>query len=320
MPPLTRAYRATPGGDSKDSALLTLLAHAEDTHVSPGIFSADRIYSICKPETLRYPLTERGWTLVRDLKADQRTRRQWSTGVHYLDGWWYPSGLPAGLENIPRPGMHASSEERHLSQQQFDNRAVFAFRTNGTTSAGNLRLRGPAVPDAITRDPNTGNVTAVRGIRVRCVNSPHVHLLPRTVPATTCTTRQPCGCSTTLTIKADEIPNSCEPLLWGTSKWAKEYYRRNLSEAAFSVEQHHYGLRRHSIRVRAHKWDFAFAIINLATYIRQFHSLVMRLGAYALDPGYYSALDPTVFTIALKRVLTPRFGKRTPSRGDPPDH
>jgi len=76
MPPLTRAYRATPGGDSKDSALLTLLAHAEDTHVSPGIFSADRIYSICLPETLQYPLTERGWTLVRDLKADQRTRRQ----------------------------------------------------------------------------------------------------------------------------------------------------------------------------------------------------------------------------------------------------
>ena len=112
MPPLTRAYRATPGGDSKDSALLTLLAHAQDTHVSPGIFSAERIYSICKPETLQYPLTERGWTLVRDLKADQRTRRQWSTGVPYLDGWWYPSGLPAGLENNSRPGMHASSEER----------------------------------------------------------------------------------------------------------------------------------------------------------------------------------------------------------------
>ena len=153
-----------------------------------------------------------------------------------------------------------------------------------------------------------------------CINSPYIHLLPRTIPATTCTKGQPCGCSKTITIKPDEIPNSCEPLLWGTTKWASEYHRRNLSEAAFSVEQHHYGLGRHSIRVRAHKWDLAFAIVNLATFIRQFHSLVMRLGAHALDPGYHSALDPDVFTLALERVLTPRFGKRTPSRGDPPDH
>lgn len=121
-------------------------------------------------------------------------------------------------------------------------------------------------------------------------------------------------------MKVEETPNSCESLLWGTTKWAKEYHRRNLSEAAFSVEQHHYGLGRHSIRVRAHKWDLAFAIINLSTFVRQFHSLVMRLGAYALDPGYYSALSPEVFTPALARVLTPRFSKRTPSRGDPPDH
>jgi hypothetical protein len=319
MPPLTRAYRATPGSDAKDSALLTLLQHAEDTNVTPGIFSADRIYSICKPETLQHPLTERGWTLVRDLKGDQRTSRQWTNGVLYLDGWWYPTGLPTGLFDLPRPPMNANATERRDHQARFDYRAAYAFRTNGTTSAGNLRLRGPAVPDRTIRD-NTGTIIEVRGVRARCINSPYIHLLPRTIPATTCTKGQPCGCSKTITIKPDEIPNSCEPLLWGTTKWASEYHRRNLSEAAFSVEQHHYGLGRHSIRVRAHKWDLAFAIVNLATFIRQFHSLVMRLGAHALDPGYHSALDPDVFTLALERVLTPRFGKRTPSRGDPPDH
>ena len=320
MPPLTRAYHATPGGDAKDKALLTLLDHAANNHVTPTLFSADRIYTICKPENLQHPLTQRGWALARDLKGDQRPPKAWAPGIQYLDGWWYPTGLPTGLIDLPRPPQAATSAQRREHQQRFDNRAVFAFRTNGTTRAGNLRLRGPAVPDAITRDPNTGKVTAIRGVRVRCANSPHAQLLPRTIPATTCKKGQACGCSATFTVKADEIPNSCEPLLWGTSKWAKEYYRRNLSEAAFSVEEHHYRLGRHSIRVRHNKWDFAFAIINLATYIRQFHSLVMRLGAYALDPGYYSALSPEVFTPALQQVLTPRFGKRTRSRGDPPDH
>jgi len=319
MPPFTRAYRATPGGDIKHAALLVLLTHAEETGVTPSIFTADRIYTISTPQDLHQPLAKRGWTLVRDLKKDQRPNRQWFAGVHYFDGWWFTSGTPTGLRDIPQPDRNATSEELTASQSQFDHRSAFAFRSNGTTSAGNLRLRGPAIPDAITRDPETGDVTAVRGVRVRCRNSPYFSLLPRTIPATTCKQDEPCGCSTTLTINTKKIPSSCEPLLWGTTRWTKEYGRRSLSESAFSQSQFHSGFDRHSIRVRAAKWDLAFAVVQLALFVQQFHSFVMRLGAHSLDPGYHSALDPEVFIPAMSRVLTPRFGKRTPSSGDPPD-
>ena len=318
MPPLVRAYHAVPGGDAKEPALFALLNHATNTGVTPSTFTADRIYSQAKAENLQHPLTQMGWTLVRDLKDNQRPTQPWAPGVQYLDGWWFTSGLPTGLLELPRPPMTANSKERQEHQERFNKRVAFAFRTNGTTSAGNIRLRGPAVPDQINKDSN-GNVLSVRGVRVRCPNSAYFTLVPRTIPATTCKRGQPCGCSLNLTIKANEIPNSCEPQLWGTTRWAEEYGRRNLSESAFSYSQFHLGFDRHSIRVRAAKWDLAFALVQLAQFVQQFHSLVMRLGAHTLDPGYHSALDPEVFIPALKRVLTPRLAQRTGSRGDPPD-
>jgi hypothetical protein len=46
-------------------------------------------------------------------------------------------------------------------------------------------------------------------------------------------------------------------------------------------------------------------MVTIAHYIRLFHSFVMRLGAWKLDPGYHSALDPECFNAAMQRVLTP---------------
>ncbi|MFM8154888.1 MAG: hypothetical protein ACKOAF_02260 [Actinomycetes bacterium] len=311
FPPITRAYRAVPGGDDKAQAFLTLLDYAEASGVQPAIVTADRIYSACKAETLQHLLDNAGWTLVRDLKDNQRRQRQWTTGVHYLDGWWFTSGMPDGLVELERAPQNVSSAIRLDYQEKFNARAAFAFRRNGNLHDGGFRLRGPAVPDSKTVDPLTGRPTSLRGVRVRCANSPWFRYLDRTLPKTDCVKGQPCGCSLTITIRANQVPNSCEPLLWGTTRWAKEYYRRNMSEASFSLEQYHYGLDRHSIRVRAEKWDLAFAIVALSSCVRQFHSFVMRLGAYTLDPGYHSAFDEDVYQPAIALVLQPKPTRRT---------
>jgi len=125
------------------------------------------------------------------------------------------------------------------------------------------------------------------------------------VPATACRRGTRCGCSRSFTIRRADIPNSCEPLLWGGTAWAEAYHRRNLSEAAFSVDQYTHGLNRHSIRVRAHKWDLAHLLIAIATFVRMLHSWVMRLGAHSLDTAYQSGLDTEVIAACLARALTP---------------
>lgn len=311
FPPFVRAYRIGTAEKQKWEAFLDLLEFAELTGVSPTIVTADRIYTAALAENLQRQIDQSCWTLVRDLKKDQQRLRQWTTGVHYVDGWWFTSGMPEGLVDLPRVPQYTPREERLKIHARFDHRSAFAFRRNSTLRDGGFRLRGPAIPDSVTRDPITGRPTSIRGVRVRCVNSDLFHFLPRTLPKTACVKGQQCGCSTTFTVHAKEIPNSCESTLWGTSKWAAEYYRRNLSEAAFSNEQYSYGLDRHSIRVRAGKWDLAHAIVNLASFVRLLHSLVMRLGAWKLDPGYYSALDENVYRPAIALLLETSAPKRT---------
>ncbi len=45
--------------------------------------------------------------------------------------------------------------------------------------------------------------------------------------------------------------------------------------------------------------------VALATFIRQLRNYVMRLGAWTLDPGYWSGLEPEVVAAALQRGLNP---------------
>lgn len=137
------------------------------------------------------------------------------------------------------------------------------------------------------------------------MNSPYYRQLPRTLSATTCREGVPCACSKTFTVRAEDIPNFCEEKLWGTSSWAREYARRNLSEASFSHLTYHLGVNAHSIRVRAQKWPLAFAFIQAAAFIRLFYNWIRRLGGWDHDPAFWDPLDPEIFRPALERVLTP---------------
>jgi hypothetical protein len=248
------------------------------------------------------------------LKEVQRTLVQDETGVWYLDGWWFTSGIQPGLLELPRPAQHASNADRSRSQARYDERRPFAFRSNGLTSAKGLRLRGPAYPDRVERDAH-GRVTAVTGVRVRCINSPYYHLVPQALPATACVKGEACGCSENVTIERAKVPSNCEPLMWGSSKWAKEYYRRNLVEAFNSVEEFHQGVNQHSIRVRGEKWDLAHMFLTAGTLLKQFYHWLSRLGAHALDPAEFGPFDPDVIDACLALVMKPAH----PSvQGSPP--
>ncbi len=317
-PPLAAAYHVVPGGDDKGAAALSVFELARANGVGTAGVTLDRIYTDIPGPKFEHLANEHGWNLTRDLKTTQRVAVPWQPGVTYLDGMWFTDGMPPGLVDIQRPSMNARREERQASQRRFDERRPFMFRNNGVTTTGGLKLRGPAVPDQVFRDAK-GRVTGVRGVRARCVNSPYARFINRRdVPASTaCVQGERCGCSLTFIVPKAEVPSSHEPLLWGSSKWAKVYFRRNLSEAEFSVGHYHYGLGRHSIRVHAKKWDLAFAMVVLATWIRQFHSLVMKQGAYALDSAYYSGFDPDVIEAAIAILQTPSRARRGRAN-DPP--
>lgn len=317
-PPLAAAFHAARGGDHKGDAALTVFGHAATNGIHDVHVQLDRIYTELPADVFQNRAEDLGFDLVKDLKAQQRELKVFQTGVHLLDGSFFTDGMPARLLQIAAPGMNASSEVRRAAQARFDQRRPFMFRPSGHTSSGGLKMRGPAVPDQVTRDAK-GRATAVRGVRVRCVNSPFYKLVDRTLvmAITTCKKAEPCGCSLTFTISLQEMPSSYEPLLWGSTKWAKKYYRRNLSEAEFAVTHHHYGLGRHSIRVRAKKWNLAYGFIALAAWIRQFYSFVMKQGAHALDAGYYSGLDLDVIAHALRIVMTPTVAPRRKSSAPP---
>lgn len=318
-PPLVASYHVVPGGDPKGEAALAVFELAVANHIENPRVQLDRIYTEIPAMEFELRAQAMGVTLVKDLKSQQRVRKAFQTGVDLVDGAFFTDGMPAGLLTIPRPGMNASSAERKASQRRFDQRRPFMFRPNGYTTNGGLKMRGCAVPDQIIRD-SKGKVIKVRGVRARCVNSPYYKLVDRNAVSaiTTCKKGEPCGCSLTFVIPREEIPSSYEPLLWGSTKWAKAYYRRNLSEADFAVTHHHYGLGRHSIRVNANKWSVAYAFIALAAWIRQLYSLVMKQGAHALDPAIYCGLDLDVIEKAVAILMTPKTAPRRRKSADPP--
>jgi len=314
IPQFLRAYVCPPGGDNKSKAALNVLNLAKATGVQPGKVSLDRIYTASPAEDLEHIVAETGWQLIKDLKDIQRRRHQHETGIRYIDGWWYTTGIQPGLLAIPRPPQNAKKSVKEASQRRFDQRRPYAFRKFGTTTNGGLRLRGPAVPDSVQRDAQ-GNASKVRGMRVRCINSLYYHLGNRLVPKTACVQGNPCSCSKTITIRKDEMPNSVEPLLWGTTEWAKEYYRRNMVETFNSIEEHHHRFKKDSIRVRAERWDFAHLIFTTATLLKTFYNWLMKLGAHTLDPTQHTPFDQEVIDACIKRVMKPSASLNAPPTG-----
>lgn len=315
-PPILRTYTCVLGGSSRTEAGITTFRYANDTGMPTNRRHAtlDRIYTGPDADQFEQPVRALDWTITKSLTANQKTFHPWNEpGVVYVDGFFYTDALPTGLRDLPARPLNTTSEELAKLEKRYDKRRPYAFIQHGYTTAGSIRLRGPATPSRVIKNEH-GQPTAVEGVRLNCVNSQYHHLVPARVPMSACIPNQPCGCSATFTVATDDLPSSYEPTLWGSTAWAKKYFRRNLVEAYNSVDSYHYRVGRHSIRVHADKWDFAHLCLVLAGWFKQVRSWLLREGAHAVDveefPG--APFHPTVMRTVIERVAAESSGNRAP--------
>lgn len=243
-----------------------------------------------------------------------RGAKQWKAGVLLIDGYWFTDGTPQNQWNLPLSNYQAPAKKRREEQKRFDARSDFAFRPMGPMKDAKLRLRGPACPSSKVVN-SLGVVTRVYGVTVRCINSEFHHLLPRTLPRTTCTKGVACGCAKTLVIRMDTLPASYEPTLFGTTNWAHAKGRRSAVESYNAAVQHQYRATRHSIQVRARKFGLCDALLTFALLLKALYNWIVRLGAWVVRPSEYEglgALHPTVISAALARVFTPPTSEPPP--------
>lgn len=306
IPPFARSFATAPAGNDKVQPALSAIIRAQRSGATVTTVRLDRIYTVSAAEALQNPARRLGVQLIKDLKQDQRRVRPVRPGVLLIDGFFFTAGTPTALYDIPRWAVNTPATERNALTWRFDQRAAYAFQRSQVLPSGAIQFRGPCYVSQATRDARE-RLDEYRSDRVtaRCPNHPDFLSLPRHLPLTTCTKGVPCMCSRTFSIHPDDLPNNYEELIWGTSAWAEDYYRRNLVESFNAVDQYHLGLRRHSIRVQAARWDLMHMFHALAGLFLAFRNWMIRLGA----PPDCDPLLPDVIGACLARTMQPKSRK-----------
>jgi hypothetical protein len=302
------SYNVSKGGNNKTSAAICTMNYADGNGANIEKLYLDRGYTNVSADRLLIPAIDRGIDLIRDLNSHHRKIRQWAPGIDLIDGYWFADGLPLALRDIEMHGMQASLAEKKKSQALFDKRAKFAFRPMGPRRDGKMRYRGPSAGSVVKN--KFGVVTGFTGATARCVNSIYFEKMNRTLPKTKCRKGDDCSCSKTILINMKDLPGSYEPLLYGTTKWAKAKGNRSVVESYNSIEQIQRNFNRHSIQVHARKWDFIHALLNAALFIQLFYNWVVRLGAWAVHD--YHPLDRPVVKKCMELVSTPATPAESP--------
>jgi hypothetical protein len=304
FPPFVRAFTCAMGGSSKAKAGITTWETAIRFGAKPIEITSDRGYEDTDLAPFMANARSHGIAIVHDLNSYQRICVPAAPGVDFIDGYYFTAGMPAGLDALPWPSYDVTKDERDAALQRFDHRSAFSFRPMTEWKDGKQRLRGPACPTHV--DKNAAGVpVAAHGMTVRCVNAKYFHLSARHLPQTACAKGTPCACSSTFTIYEASLPSSYEPLLFGTTTWYRRYGRRNLGESFNSQEQYHFRLNKHSIRVKAERWDLAHAFISAGLFILAFFRWMQRLGAWSLDDEHFDTFDPDVIESCLHVVGIP---------------
>jgi len=120
------------------------------------------------------------------------------------------------------------------------------------TTGGSFRYRHCAYPTRSAKGSN-GQITAVSGMTARCLNSPYFSLMDRPLPQTARVEGDGCNCSGSFTVAREDLPNTHQTYLWGTTEWSIHFHGRNASDAANAMEEHHLDIGPHSVRIRANK-------------------------------------------------------------------
>lgn len=309
-PPLLRALALAPAGSLKSESGLALVDVLTARGTGPEVVLVDRGYSYLKPECWARPLDQRGVRQVIDLHTSQRVQRPGPIpGTIYLDGALFINAVPAHLRSLPGYSLRMPGEEKTALAARYDERAPYAFSTQGNPDhkRGTQRYRGPALAG-----------------KVRCPNTPRsMRLDPASRPTTRCTPGTPCACGVTVTLGPDDYVQTRQRDLYGTTAWKASFGRRSSVESGNAVlKVHHANLQRGSTRVMGtNKTGILLAFIVAAANVS------LLLSRYGYDVGAPPAdLDAPVAPLPSPRTALHRkrpFARRkrtsSPPRGTPPD-
>lgn len=297
-----------PAGADSDRAGLQVIDALTRQGDAVDRVCVDRGYSYRLAAGWARELQRRGIDQTIDLHATQRTTHPGPVpGTIFVDGHLFIDSLPQNLRDPGGFPLMQSAEERLQRIAAYDARAPYAFSKLGqpNRTRGTQRYRGPAV---------TG--------KVRCPNNPaSMRRDPATRPTTNCAGRE-CYCSRTITLGPGDYLRERQDHLYGTTKWAKDYGRRNHVESLnASLKIHHGGLRRGSIRVQTlQRTGLLAALVLAATNIR------VLAEAYARDisaPAPASASEQQSQAAGgtgrrPRRTRTPKRGTGPHRAKDPP--
>lgn len=264
VPPLVRGMALMPAGSYKAHGGLALIDSVRRLGSGLGKVLVDRGYTILDSERWAQPLWERGIEQVLDLHTNQRVTRPGPLpGTTFVDGGLFVASMPSDLRGLPAYSLSQNAEEKALLARRYDDRAPYAFTPFGERDRkrGTQRYRGPAL---------TG--------RLRCPNNPgSMRLDPSTRPTTACAPGQPCACGKTVTLGPDDLLQTRQRHLYGTTRWKADYGRRSNAESSNAVlKAHHSGLRRGSTRVfgvgkNAILLAFILGAANISLLLSRYH-------------------------------------------------
>ena len=138
----------------------------------------------------------------------------------------YSSALPQNHRRLEPPTLGMTAAEKSRRREAFDAREPYRFVPHAKRDAirGTQRFRGPAVDG--------------HPFKVRCPNTPASMRMPHTIPTTTCTLGEQCGCGKTLTIPDSLLERDRQQHPWQSTRWALSFNRRTLVEGLIGANRY----------------------------------------------------------------------------------
>ncbi len=215
VPQMVLTANLVPAGTHRAKATVASVKAAKNEGFCEELV-ADAGYSMLKGLYFHMLLQEARIPLVMQPKAFQKTKGYFTPqsigGAFVIDGQLFSRHTPEHLWRLERPERNAKAEDRLRSEQEFKQRAAYAY----------VRHKAPG-DNGITR----WKCPFCAG-KLRSRQLPQTMRLSRTRPLVEISKRDTC-CDGVVSVGADQLP-MMQNAIFGTPAWAKSYHRRNLVE------------------------------------------------------------------------------------------
>jgi hypothetical protein len=142
---LVTTFTLAPAGTHRARAIVPALLDAKRSGQPIADIVWDPGYSLCRPETAKFPLAKAGIHTTFQAVTHQRGRRPFRSGAQLIDGQLFSEHVPAELtDTLPMPPRGASTTEKETYEAAFNRRARYRYgRHAGPDEEGATRWRCP---------------------------------------------------------------------------------------------------------------------------------------------------------------------------------